>query len=95
MSQEIPFPAAVDEATPIAGTITTDELIPVALGIIVGIVTEHIRVFLPIGIAMVFIYRRVKETQPAGFVKHWLYYHGIYSENNKEFAEPFKRKWVG
>jgi len=70
---------------------SADELVPVLLGLVVGIVLDRLLICLGVGAGMVFVYRRFRDNRPDGYLLHLLYWSGLYPSRARGAANPFRR----
>jgi conjugal transfer pilus assembly protein TraL len=71
-----------------------DDLMPVVLGISVGILVDWFFPFLLAGIAFSYGYRRFRDSKPDGFILHRLYWWGIVPLSARSIPNPFARRFA-
>ena len=50
-----------------------DDLVPVVLMLVLGILADQLLVFLLLGIVLVRLYGRFRDSRPDGYALHWAY----------------------
>lgn len=87
--QNVPFPRFAD-APNMVMLWTAEEVMPVFLGVIIGVINGSIFIPLMLGIGITTVFRRFRETKPDGYILHLLYWHGLMSA--KGAINPFQRR---
>ncbi len=70
-----------------------DELAPPLLGLMAGILSDNVMLFLLIGFACNFLYRRFRDNHPRGYLVHLSYYYLGLSLRGRNFPNPFQREY--
>lgn len=70
------------------------ELMPVMLGLVVGIILDSALVFTGIGFGLVYVYRRASECRPDGAFLHLAYWWGLVPAGARTLPNPFCRLWL-
>ncbi len=68
-----------------------DEIAPLMLGVILGILIKNLTICLVVGWAMMKVYRKYRDAAPDGFILHKLYALGLYSGRGRSMINPFNR----
>lgn len=71
---------------------TIDEILPVLVLLVVGIATDWFFSCLALGIALMQLVRRFRESKPDGYLLHWLYWHGLLPLRTRSAINPFQRR---
>lgn len=87
------FPHHIDEP-PTLLIWRLDDMIPVVVALIAGILIGHLTVALIGGVALSHSYRKFRDRQPDGYVLHLLYWIGMMPMSAKTTPNPFARRWV-
>lgn len=74
--------------------ISFDEMIPIALGLIVGIILGKMLIPFVLGIALAKVQRRYIDSMPDGFLYHWLYYVGLITPKARSTPNAYRRRWT-
>ena len=70
-----------------------DDLIPLILMLVVGILSDRLLLFLVIGFVLSRLYGRFRDSRPDGFALHWCYWHGLLPLPARTCPNPFSRTW--
>ncbi|EWY36151.1 conjugal transfer protein TraL [Skermanella stibiiresistens SB22] len=73
---------------------TTDEVVPVAVGVMVGITVDRLLLCAAIGFVFVRFYRRFRDGRADGYLLHALYWAGITKPKGHSFPNPFVSRWL-
>lgn len=65
-----------------------DELFFPTICLVFSLPARSIFTGLIIGIVLMRLYRRIKETKPSNFIMHWLWVYGIYQPKTREIILP-------
>lgn len=65
-----------------------DEISFPAATFIFSLPARSIIIGLIVGITLMRLYRRIKETKPASFILHWLWVYGVYQPKMKQIQVP-------
>ena len=87
----IKIPQRVDEPPHIL-LWSVDELAPLLLGIVLGMLLGQMLVCFGIGFVVTQFYRRYRENHPDGFLLHIMYWYGIPITRSKSMVNPFVRR---
>lgn len=71
---------------------TIDEILPLVVLLVVGIVTDWFVSCLALGIALLTLVRRFRESKPDGYLLYWLYWHGLLPLRARSTINPFQRR---
>ncbi|MGE0383527.1 MAG: type IV conjugative transfer system protein TraL [Gammaproteobacteria bacterium] len=70
---------------------SADELVPVALGLVIGILVDRLLLLVALGLLTAYFYRRFKDQRPDGYLLHALYWHGLLPLRGRGAVNPFRR----
>jgi conjugal transfer pilus assembly protein TraL len=70
-----------------------DDLIPLILMLVIGMLTDRLAVFLVLGVMLSRLYGRFRDSRPDGFALHWCYWHGLLPLPARSCPNPFRRTW--
>lgn len=87
------MPRHVDDPKQIL-VVTIDELVPIALGIVVGIIIGKMLIPFVLGIAVAKVQRRYIDSMPDGFLYHWLYFSGLVTPKARSTPNALRRRWT-
>lgn len=90
--QELKLPRTLDDP-PQFLLWSADEIIPIILAILFGIMTDHFFAFLLVGFVMWRVMRRFKESRPEGYMLHLLYWIGLPIGKARLLPNPYRRFW--
>jgi conjugal transfer pilus assembly protein TraL len=71
-----------------------DDLLPLLVALITGVLTDHLLLFLALGVVGVRLYGRYRESRPDGFVAHALYWAGLLPLAGRTCPNPFIRRFL-
>jgi len=91
MKRPTQIPQRVDEPPHIL-LWSADELAPLLLGIVVGMLIGQLLICCVLGFVVTQFYRRYRENHPDGFLLHILYYLGVPVTKGKSMINPFVRR---
>ncbi|MGN1393019.1 MAG: type IV conjugative transfer system protein TraL [Succinivibrionaceae bacterium] len=91
--EAIEFPHGVDEP-PIILLWSIDELLPLIVGILIGMQIGQALICTIIGLFISKLYSRFLDIKPQGYLLHLLYWYGIYFRSYRTMPNPFKREFV-
>lgn len=69
-----------------------DELVPAAVFFMIGLGTGHVIKMIILALASVWVMRRFRDTQPDGYLYHWLYWYGFAPARCRQTLNPFLRR---
>ncbi|KAA6187928.1 type IV conjugative transfer system protein TraL [Thiohalocapsa marina] len=90
--QPLELPQGVDEP-PSLLLWRLDDLIPLILMLVIGILSDRLWLFLVIGFVLSRLYGRFRDSRPDGFALHWCYWHGLLPLTARSCPNPFSRRW--
>ena len=93
MSQPVEIPRHVDDP-PTLLLWRIDDLVPVVLMLVLGILADQLLVFVLLGIVLVRLYGRFRDSRPDGYALHWAYWAGLLSLRGRTTPNPFIRRWL-
>ena len=93
MSQPVEIPRHVDDP-PTLLLWRVDDLVPVVLMLVFGILVDQLLVFLLLGIVLVRLYGRFRDSRPDGYALHWAYWVGLLGLRGRTTPNPFIRRWL-
>ncbi|MCU0836829.1 MAG: type IV conjugative transfer system protein TraL [Chromatiaceae bacterium] len=59
----------------------------------IGILADQLVVFLLLGIVLVRLYGRFRDSRPDGYALHWAYWVGLFGPRGHTTPNPFTRRW--
>ena len=62
--------------------------------LVLGILADQLLVFLLLGIVLVRLYGRFRDSRPDGYSLHWAYWAGLLSLRGRTTPNPFIRRWL-
>lgn len=71
-----------------------DDLAPLLVLLIIGMLVGHALVFTLLGLLAVRLYGRYRESRPDGYVLHALYWAGLLPLRGRTCPNPFVRRFV-
>ena len=92
MAPELDFPKYVDDP-PTLLLWRLDDLTPVLIGLIVGILSGQLLLCLLTGAAMVHGYRKYRDRMPDGYAIHLLWSWGLLPFKGRTLPNPFAREF--
>lgn len=90
--EPVKIPRRVDEP-PHLLLWSADELLPMLIGLVVGVVIGKAFVCTVIGLIVTNIYRKFRDNHPDGYLMHLLYWVGLPITTSKLFKNPFIRRF--
>ncbi|MDN5862784.1 MAG: type IV conjugative transfer system protein TraL [Salinisphaera sp.] len=94
MSEELKLPRTIDDPPQIL-LWSSDELVPIILGILIGVMTGHFLILFLLGLLVWRLIRRFKDSRPEGYMLHLLYWIGIPIGKARLLPNPYRRYWHG
>lgn len=88
MSQR-PFPHGLDDPPEVL-IWSINDIVPLVVGVALGIVIEQLLICLTAGLLAVYFYRKYRDSRPDGHVFHAMYWFGI-PVPGRSFVNPFHR----
>jgi len=70
-----------------------DELAPMLIGLVVGIVLEEALIFTALGFVVTSFYRRFRDNNPDGYLLHMLYYAGFLPPKGRLMINPYIKRF--
>lgn len=89
----IDIPRRIDEP-PHLMLWSADELAPMLLGLVVGVVVGKALLCVLAGMLVTNLYRRFKDSNPDGYLLHMLYWTGAAFSKGRSMVNPFIRTFV-
>ena len=71
-----------------------DEICPILIGFMCGILVRQMAICLLIGFMMTKYYKHFRDNNPDGYFLHYLYWFGIPVSKAKQFVNPFIRTFI-
>ena len=71
-----------------------DEILPSLGGLVLGLFIGSPGYCLALGLAIGYVYKRVKRKHPRGYLWHCLYRCGLVRLNSRVFIHPFIRRYL-
>lgn len=93
MQQQLEMPKYIDDP-PHLLLWRVDDLAPIVLMLIVGILADRLLMFLIIGLLLVRLYSKFRESRPDGYALHFLYWSGLLPITGRTTPNPFARRWL-
>lgn len=90
--QPVELPQGVDQP-PSLLLWRLDDLIPLLLMLVIGILSDRLWLFLILGFLLSRLYGRFRDSRPDGFALHWCYWHGLLPLQARSCPNPFSRNW--
>jgi conjugal transfer pilus assembly protein TraL len=92
MSHPVEIPRHVDDP-PTLLLWRIDDLVPVVVVVmlVLGILADQLLVFLLLGIVLVRLYGRFRDSRPDGYALHWASWVGL---RGRTTPNPFIRRWL-
>jgi len=91
--EPVRIPRRVDEPPHILMW-SADELSPLLLGIVIGVVMHKIVICTLVGYIVTNLYRKFRDNHPDGYLLHLLYWTGMPITKSKAFRNPFVRRYL-
>jgi conjugal transfer pilus assembly protein TraL len=85
------LPRTVDEPVQIFFWRLDEAILPI-LGLVLGAVFGYMLPLFLTGVAVSFVYMRLRIGMPEMYVIHLLYWHGFYPDRGHSFFDPFDRE---
>lgn len=73
---------------------SADELVPMLLGLVIGIVIQKALICFLIGLAVTKLYARFRDNHPDGFLLHIIYWCGFLHTKARSMKNPFVRQYL-
>lgn len=73
---------------------SADEVVPIVLGLVFGMIIQKALICLLIGIAITHQYRKFRDNHPDGYLKHLFYHWGLYFSQSKSLRNPFVKRYI-
>lgn len=70
----------------------SDEFLPCFLLLCLGVMAGYMLTGLGVGIALMMILRRFRDSRPDGYLLHALYWYGLFPIKARSFINPFERR---
>lgn len=96
MADALDIPKSIDDP-PLLLLWRVDDLAPIVLTLVVGILTGSPRTLfqlLLLGVLLVRLYTKFRERRPDGYALHFLYWHGLLPLRGRATPNPFARRWL-
>jgi conjugal transfer pilus assembly protein TraL len=90
--QSLELPRGVDDP-PSLLLWRLDDLIPLILMLVIGMLTDRLMIFLVLGLVLSRLYGRFRDSRPDGFALHWCYWQGLLPLRARTCPNPFSRTW--
>lgn len=92
--KQLRMPRHVDDPKQIL-VFTIDEIVPVGAGLIFGVVIDKMLLCALVGLAIAKLQRRYIDSQPDGFILHWLYWFNLVPlAKARSVPIAFRRLWT-
>jgi conjugal transfer pilus assembly protein TraL len=91
--ETLDFPHHIDEP-PTLLIWRMDDLMPIVLALVGGILTDHLAISLIIGALLAHGYRKFRDRQADGYALHLLYWLGLMPLAAPTIPNPFARRWA-
>lgn len=72
---------------------SADEILPMMLGLIIGIIIKQALICFLIGLGITNLYKRFRDNHPDGVLLHILYWYGLVKGRAKSMKSPFVRNY--
>ena len=73
---------------------SADELVPMILGLTIGVVIGKALVCFLIGVGITNLYRRFRDNHPDGYLLHMIYWAGFIMTKAKSMKNPYVRRYL-
>lgn len=73
---------------------SADELAPVAIGLVMGVLTGNAFILTALGLVIAKLYRRFRDNHPDGFFLHVLYWFGLWPTKTRTMPNPYIRRFL-
>lgn len=91
MSSRITFPRYLDAPQQILFW-TIDQMVPFATMVVIGMLTQTLLICIAIGGGIAWAFARYRDSNPDGFVLHYLYWIGVMPMKGRAAINPFIRR---
>jgi conjugal transfer pilus assembly protein TraL len=91
--QPVKIPRRIDEPPHIL-LWSADELAPMLIGLVIGVVVGKALLFTVIGLIITNLYRRYRDNRPDGYLLHMIYWSGLPITRSKTFKNPYIRRFL-
>ncbi len=71
-----------------------DEIAPVLLGLVLGMLTANALLLTTLGLLLTRLYRRFRDGKPDGYILHALYHIGLLPSRARSVPNPFIRQYL-
>ena len=88
----VEIPAAIDDP-PLILLWPADEMMPVLIGLVFGVVSGNAFLFTAGGLLLTRVYRRFRNGHPDGYFLHLLYWYGVMPSKAFSVPSPFARRF--
>lgn len=68
---------------------SADEILPIGIGLVVGMVVEQAFILTIVGMAVSRLYSRFCDVRTRGFIEHRTYYYGLGVYKSRSMTNPF------
>lgn len=89
--ESLEFPHHADEAQRLLMW-TPDQVIPMAMMFIIGLVTDTLTFCIPIGFLLSYLYTKHSAGKPDGYLMHAAYWYGLAPLKGRAMINPFHRR---
>ncbi len=72
---------------------SADEVAPILLALVFGIIFSHTFIFLLAGVALTKVYSRFRDGRPDGYIMHLIYWYGFLPIRARSIPNPFARRF--
>lgn len=73
---------------------SADEIAPMLLGLVIGMIIGKAFICFLVGLAVTKIYSRFRDNHPDGFLLHLLYWAGLLTTKARSMRNPFIRRYL-
>lgn len=73
---------------------SADEMAPILIGLVFGILTQQALIFTLIGVLITKVYRRFRNGKPDGYLLHIIYWCGLLPTHSKTIPNPYLRFYL-
>ncbi|WP_298637040.1 type IV conjugative transfer system protein TraL [uncultured Umboniibacter sp.] len=91
MHPEIDIPSRCDDP-PHLLLWSLDQILPVIMGLLIGMVLDMALIFTVVGIVMAKAYSKYRDSMPNGFLMHALYHYGVMPARGRVMINPFLKR---
>lgn len=72
-----------------------DEILPIMSGLIFGMIVSQVKIFLLLGFALTYFYKKFRDAHADGYFLHMMYWYGFLpSKKYKSFKNPYNRRYL-